>query len=301
MDFMRNGYKFWTTGCGVKLVVRLVHTGLCLGILSGLLWKDTELRRALIELQYPVYGTIFLFTLFVSLVLYYIASMTDPGYVDISQFRQSAGNDHCLDIESEMSEEETHFSRLDSTRGDNQPLDKRNRYKYRYCDYCEIMPPLRSKHCEDCKQCVRRYDHHCPWLETCIGERNHKYFWWFLLVMSILIIWTVVIVWESFITKRTWAEWFHTNIVLFLIIAVLVISGPVVVGLLAFHTYLMLNGQTTWEASSRERITYLKYLDNEYNPFDEGCLLNSYYFMCFYKVRRWETLYAQRAKFKDTD
>ncbi|WAR30690.1 ZD12A-like protein [Mya arenaria] len=263
MDFMRNGYKFWTTGCGVKLVVRLVHTGLCLGILSGLLWKDT--------------------------VLYYIASMTDPGYVDISQFRQSAGNDHCLDIESEMSEEETHFSRLDSTRGDNQPLDKRNRYKYRYCDYCEIMPPLRSKHCEDCKQCVRRYDHHCPWLETCIGERNHKYFWWFLLVM------------ESFITKRTWAEWFHTNIVLFLIIAVLVISGPVVVGLLAFHTYLMLNGQTTWEASSRERITYLKYLDNEYNPFDEGCLLNSYYFMCFYKVRRWETLYAQRAKFKDTD
>ena len=54
---------------------------------------------------------------------------------------------------------------------------------------------MRSKHCEDCKKCVRRYDHHCPWLETCVGEKNHKYFWMFLGLMSILILWTFIITW----------------------------------------------------------------------------------------------------------
>lgn len=105
---------------------------------------------------------------------------------------------------------------------------------------------------------------------------------------------------QSFIKGKTWTDWFHTNLVLFLDTAVLVFCGPVVIGLLCFHTYLMINGLTTWETASRERITYLKYLDEEYNPFDEGCARNCYYFMFFYGARRWEKLYAKRAKFQDS-
>lgn len=96
------------------------------------------------------------------------------------------------------------------------------------------------------------------------------------------------------------ADWFHTNLVLFLDTAVLVFCGPIVIGMLCFHTHLMLNGITTWETASRERITYLKYLDEDYNPFDEGCLTNVWNFMFSYTYRRWETLYAKRAKFKDS-
>ena len=61
----------------------------------------------------------------------------------------------------------------------------------------------------------------------------------------------------------------------------------------------MFTGQTTWEAASRERITYLKYLDEQYHPFDEGTFKNIFNFLCYYKVRRWENLYAQKAKFKE--
>ncbi|THU58476.1 hypothetical protein C4D60_Mb03t14680 [Musa balbisiana] len=41
------------------------------------------------------------------------------------------------------------------------------------CSYCHIIQPPRSKHCHDCDKCVLQFDHHCAWLGTCIGKRNH--------------------------------------------------------------------------------------------------------------------------------
>lgn len=32
-----------------------------------------------------------------------------------------------------------------------------------------------SRHCRFCDKCVLCFDHHCNWLNTCIGEKNYKY------------------------------------------------------------------------------------------------------------------------------
>uniref|UniRef100_A0A7S2IBB1 Palmitoyltransferase n=1 Tax=Helicotheca tamesis TaxID=374047 RepID=A0A7S2IBB1_9STRA len=59
---------------------------------------------------------------------------------------------------------------------------------YRYCATCNIFRPPRSKHCNSCNVCVSKFDHHCPWVGNCIGERNHRYFFLFLISISSLTI-----------------------------------------------------------------------------------------------------------------
>ncbi|KAK7455065.1 hypothetical protein BaRGS_00039536 [Batillaria attramentaria] len=161
--------------------------------------------------------------------------------------------------------------------------------------HVKMKQPMRTKHCEDCGKCVRKYDHHCPWLEACIGERNHKFFWLFLLSTAALIPWTFYISWNGIVYNPLWGTWLRSNILLLIDILILVIGGFVVIGLLGFHTFLMLRGLTTWEAASRERITYLKYLDEDYNPFNEGLCKNMFYFLCSCRSRKWEGVYATHA------
>lgn len=42
------------------------------------------------------------------------------------------------------------------------------------CHLCNIQTSSRcTKHCSICNKCVDHFDHHCKWLNTCIGQRNY--------------------------------------------------------------------------------------------------------------------------------
>ena len=49
------------------------------------------------------------------------------------------------------------------------------------CPDCQIIRTQRSRHCSICNQCVERFDHHCPWINNCVGTGNHQVFLCFLI------------------------------------------------------------------------------------------------------------------------
>ena len=45
-----------------------------------------------------------------------------------------------------------------------------------YCPYCRVKKTKRIKHCHICKKCIKGFDHHCNWIDNCVGENNKKRF-----------------------------------------------------------------------------------------------------------------------------
>ncbi|CAG9328522.1 unnamed protein product [Blepharisma stoltei] len=44
------------------------------------------------------------------------------------------------------------------------------------CTVCNTHVTFESKHCGNCDKCIDGFDHHCNWLNNCVGKKNYAFF-----------------------------------------------------------------------------------------------------------------------------
>lgn len=66
------------------------------------------------------------------------------------------------------------------------------------CEACEHVRPPRCHHCKICKCCVLLYDHHCFFLNQCIGYNNYRAFFQTILFVTLGSWYGVLILYKPF-------------------------------------------------------------------------------------------------------
>eukprot|EP00735_Rhodelphis_limneticus_P002343 TRINITY_DN13178_c0_g1::TRINITY_DN13178_c0_g1_i1::g.31128::m.31128 TRINITY_DN13178_c0_g1::TRINITY_DN13178_c0_g1_i1::g.31128 ORF type:complete len:325 (-),score=38.17,sp/Q7XA86/ZDH11_ARATH/30.04/2e-28,zf-DHHC/PF01529.15/1.9e-40 TRINITY_DN13178_c0_g1_i1:287-1201(-) len=146
------------------------------------------------------------------------------------------------------------------------------------CAKCNMLQPMRVKHCRDCEHCIYRFDHHCFWLGTCVGRKNHRIFYLFIFSESMLCVLSTYLVYTTFQDEDKVEDWVTTNFYSLLTFSLNCMFSILPTVLLGYHTFLMSTNQTTWENVSPDTITYLQDLPSHYLPFDQGFWGNLKYF-----------------------
>ncbi|KAI4341328.1 hypothetical protein MLD38_026062 [Melastoma candidum] len=144
--------------------------------------------------------------------------------------------------------------------------------KLNYCETCLLYRLPRCSHCSICDNCVERFDHHCPWIGQCIGLRNYRFFFMFVLNAIILCVYVFGFCWvhvKNIMDGEGISLWkaLIKSVASIALIIYSFLALWFVGGLTVFHSYLISTNQTTYE-------NFRFHYDQQANPYNIGILGN---------------------------
>lgn len=138
------------------------------------------------------------------------------------------------------------------------------------CVFCRRFVQLGCKHCSVCDKCVPGFDHHCRWLNSCVGAKNYRLFatfmcsaWLGMAWITAFSLYTIVLMLRDIksFKARMRTRAYHSPdrafpaLVVFNFVSLIVAClGICALGkLIYFHVYLHLTHQTTYEHIVKKR------------------------------------------------
>lgn len=125
----------------------------------------------------------------------------------------------------------------------------------KWCETCQTYRPPRTSHCRLCDVCTEQTDHHCSFLNNCIGRRNYPSFAAFLLSACTAAAFVIGISIAHLVLRGTqiggtefWTSW-RTIGTLIVLIVTFAAALPLM-ALTGYHAYLIWHGRTTIETVS---------------------------------------------------
>lgn len=189
-----------------------------------------------------------LLTIF-SLTMLALTAMRDPGFYP----RSSAGHERSVSMTSRSRDH--HINGYIVTT--------------KFCTTCHHYRPPRCSHCAVCDNCVDKFDHHCPWVGNCIGRRNYRTFFFFVLSTTVMCYWVIIVCMlqlnDSAIHQHDddWGQAIKAYPASIVVSVYAFLASWFVGGLTVFHSMLISKNKTTYEHFRS------KYSSAE-NPYDVG-------------------------------
>ena len=122
----------------------------------------------------------------------------------------------------------------------------------RYCNYCEApVSSIDSKHCLRCNKCSANFDHHCKFVNNCVGKNNYSIFWKLIVCVEIHEVLVAGIFLFSVVMKFNRLDAYDTFAFVVLLKSVLVLglNGY----LIMLHVYLVKNKISTYDFITGKR------------------------------------------------